>query len=90
MTTDKTGGPAYPCEEITGAYVHNANTGHIHHETVKKSGITLLDRYAIEAMGCVMWNDKSRSDDETAKIVFDIAAAMLRARERYINGEPNQ
>lgn len=95
MSTDKTGGPAYPFHHKVGEYVDGGDYGHSQFPVhFRGEGMTLLDRYAIAAMqGILAKTVFGIAEDEHEQLAwasYEIAGEMLRARERYTNGEGNQ
>ncbi|WP_072778311.1 hypothetical protein [Escherichia coli] len=75
---NKTGGRAFPCDSI----VERDEVGHLHGFEVSSGGMTLRDYFAAKAMQGRLANpDWLCSDDRTATEAYQIADAMLRARE---------
>jgi hypothetical protein len=76
--SNKTGGRAFPCDSI----VERDEVGHLHGFEVNSGGMTLRDYFAAKAMQGRLANpDWLCSDDRTATEAYQIADAMLRARE---------
>lgn len=76
--SNKTGGRAFPCDSI----VERDEVGHLHGFRVSSGGMTLRDYFAAKAMQGRLANpDWLCSDDRTATEAYQIADAMLRARE---------
>ncbi len=75
---NKTGGRAFPCDSI----VERDEVGRLHGFEVSSGGMTLRDYFAAKAMQGRLANpDWLCSDDRTATEAYQIADAMLRARE---------
>lgn len=76
--SNKTGGRAFPCDSI----VERDEVGHLHGFEVSSGGMNLRDYFAAKAMQGRLANpDWLCSDDRTATEAYQIADAMLRARE---------
>lgn len=76
--SNKTGGRAFPCDSI----VERDEVGHLHGFEVSSGSMTLRDYFAAKAMQSRLANpDWLCSDDRTATEAYQIADAMLRARE---------
>lgn len=76
--SNKTGGRAFPCDSI----VERDEVGQLHGFEVSSGGMTLRDYFAAKAMQGRLANpDWLCSDDRTATEAYQLADAMLRARE---------
>lgn len=76
--SNKTGGRAFPCDSI----VERDEVGHLHGFEVSSGGMTLRDYFAAKAMQARLSNPQwIASDERTALDAYQVADAMLRARE---------
>ncbi|ENP0644215.1 hypothetical protein ACCH78_002181 [Enterobacter hormaechei] len=83
--SNKTGGRAFPCDSI----VERDEVGHLHGFEVSSGGMTLRDYFAAKAMQSALLAPKPENPVErmdiyaqsVAEISYEIADAMLRARE---------
>jgi hypothetical protein len=80
----KTGGPAFPCENI----VERNEKGHLHGEMISSAGLTVRDYFAAAALpGLISGRDWSKeARDQLPKIwanaSYLVADAMLEARAK--------
>lgn len=83
--SNKTGGRAFPCDSI----VERDEVGHLHGFEVSSGGMTLRDYFAAKALQgwLASYPDDNRhpviagNADEVAMNAYQMADAMLRARE---------
>jgi len=68
-TPSNNGGPAFPADMVCDKYGNVLN--------YKTSGMTLRDYFAAKAMREMTWNN----NDGSAKTCYEVADAMLKARE---------
>ncbi|MED5700535.1 hypothetical protein [Enterobacter ludwigii] len=73
--SNKTGGRAFPCDSI----VERDEVGHLHGFEVSSGGMTLRDYFAAKALQAIA--DPCHSPELFANRAYEIADAMLRARE---------
>lgn len=74
----QTGGRAFPVDSV----VERDEKGHLHGTEISSGGMTLRDYFAAKAMQGKLANpDWLASDERTAIEAYEIADAMLRARE---------
>lgn len=90
-TTINTGGPAFPCDNI----LQRDERGHFFGNEVSSTGMTLRDHFAGQALqglcanpggpyqanGMNGWSIVNCTYDDLAGHVYELADAMLRARE---------
>jgi len=78
MSKQDNGGRAFPVDSV----VERDEKGHLHGFEISSGGMTLRDYFAAKAMQGRLANpDWLASDDRTASDAYEIADAMLRARE---------
>lgn len=76
--SNKTGGRPFPCDSI----VERDEVGHLHGFEVSSGGMTLRDYFAAKAMQARLSNPQWIASDERAALdAYQVADAMLRARE---------
>ena len=73
--SNKTGGRAFPFDSI----VERDEVGHLHGFEVSSGGMTLRDYFAAKALQAIA--DPCHSPELFANRAYEIADAMLRARE---------
>lgn len=75
--SNKTGGRAFPCDSI----VERDEVGHLHGFEVSSGGMTLRDYFAAKAMQGILVNGYFDKFDSVASDAYQLADAMLLARE---------
>ncbi|MFQ6288177.1 hypothetical protein ACLMPM_22700 [Yersinia enterocolitica] len=73
----KTGGPAFPVDDI----ILRDEKGHLHGHIISSTGLTIRDYMAIKYMQGVSANpEKLYDNDDLAKEAYQMADAMIKAR----------
>ena len=81
MSNNKTGGPAFPCEDI----VERNEKGQLHGELISSTGMTLRDYFAAKALqgllSCQSEETGFYQAKNAAQEAYAMADAMLEARK---------